>query len=390
MEIALALIVLCTVLFNMGLSFWSLLYNKYLYRRFYVPRFDSTYTPKAAVFVPCKGMEENLDMYLQAMVTQDYPDYTVSFITESEEDPAVPVIREVIGKYPHSRHVVAGRTERCCQKNHNLLKAIETDEAGEIFIFADADVKPTQRWIRDLILPLSSKDIPISTGFRWLTPKTLTFWGTIHSMMSAYICTLMSSSKGVWGGSMAIRRAEYEKFKVGEAWSDAVVDDIRLTQIIIRQRLKRIFVPHCIAVSNNVLTTFRDNLDWFARQLMFLKVYCRPLWLVAIIVHGLMALLMVATIIVVPLSFHFERLQLFSLSLDIFALAFIFSIALIKFNYRDTQSALLWALFAIPGQMVGFLSFIKSALDKNILWRNILYILNADGSVGSIRFPDKT
>jgi ceramide glucosyltransferase len=388
MEIALAIVVLCTVLFNMGLSLWSLLYNKFLYCRVFAPRFDRNYTPKVAVFVPCKGMEENLDMYLQAMVTQDYPEYKVSFITESDEDPAAPVIRDVTSRAPHSRHVISGRTQHCCQKNHNLLKAIELDEDSDVFIFADADVKPSKAWIRDLILPLSSKDIPISTGFRWLTPKTLTFWGTIHSMMSAYICTLMSSSKGVWGGSMAIRRAEYEKYGVGEAWGNAVVDDIRLTKIIIDQKLKRIFVPHCIAVSNNVLTTFKDNLEWFTRQLMFLKVYCRPLWLTALIVHGLMAFLMIATIVIVPISFRFEELQVFSLALDIFALAFIFSVALIKFNYRDNQSVLMWTIFAIPGQMLGFLSFMKSAMEKNITWRSILYILNPDGSVGSIRFPD--
>lgn len=373
-------------LVNMGFCFRSLLYNKFLYGKMYRSKFDEAYTPKVAVFVPCKGLEENLQSYLEAIVCQDYPDYSVTFITESDSDPAVEAIRNVVAQYPHTSHVVSGRAEKCCQKNHNLLKAIDHDSDSEIFIFADADIRPNKRWIRDLVLPLSSEKIPISTGFRWLTPAEYSFNGTLHSMLSAYICTLMSSSSGVWGGSMAIRRKEFEKFGVYEKWATSVVDDISLTQIIIKNRIQRVFVPHCIAVSSNVLSSFGGNLEWFTRQLMFLKVYCRPLWLSALIMHVLIMSFMGLSLFLLGAGIFMPGFREMVLPAALFLTLMMLSYGLIKFNYNDSQSYILWVLLSVPGELIGFLSLVKSALQSDIIWRGIRYELNRDGSVKTVQF----
>jgi len=375
-----------TAIFNLFLILKGLLYNKVFYRSRHMPLFDRNYRPRVGVFVPCKGMEDNLETYLAAFLSQQYPNYTVTYITESGEDPAVEAIKKVAATSPLARHIVSGRTEKSCQKTHNLLKAISLDNDSEVFIFADADVKPATHWISDLVLPLSRDDIPASTGFRWLTPPRFTVPGTLHSMMSAYICVLMTFSKGVWGGSMAIRRRDFERFGVAEFWGRTVVDDITLTQILIRNSLKRVFVPHCIAVSGNVLPTFKDNVEWFSRQLMFLKLYCPPLWLSALIVYTLMGLLVAAAFYYAGAFFFFQGDALMGWASLAFITLFMLSMGLVRFNYNDGQSFAAWVALSLLGIVVGVISFYLSACRQDMIWRNIRYTFTPDGTVKTVEF----
>jgi cellulose synthase/poly-beta-1,6-N-acetylglucosamine synthase-like glycosyltransferase len=376
------------VMFNLVLSLRSLLYGKLLYRLFYLPTFDAAYNPKVAVFVPCKGLEDNLASYLEGIVSQDYPDYTVTFITESENDAAVQVIKEITDRFPGSRHLVAGRAEKCCQKNHNLLKAIETDGGSDVYIFADADIRPGPGWIRDLVLPLSRPDIPASTGFRWLTPNHRTLFGSLHSMMSAYICILMASTKGLWGGSMAVKKEVFDRYDVASLWARTVVDDISLTNILVKYRLKRIFVPHCIAVSSNVIESWEGNVEWFTRQLMFLKLYLRSMWCASLIVYSLITVTVAAAFISIIAGIviaEYAGLARLSAALLLMLLA---TIGLNKFNYHDRQSYFYWVMLSLLGQYAGFLSLVRSASMWSLEWRRIVYEMARDGTVISVRFLD--
>lgn len=388
LEILFIAVLGAAVVFNLVLSLRSLLYGKLLYRLFYIPTFDSAYTPKVAVFVPCKGLEENLMSYLEGIVTQDYPHYSVAFITESENDGAVEVIRDITSRYSHSRHLVSGRADRCCQKNHNLLKAIEEDPGSDVYIFADADIKPGPDWIRDLVLPLSRPDIPASTGFRWLTPNHRTLFGSLHSMMSAYICILMASTKGLWGGSMAIKKEVFDKYDVASLWACTVVDDISLTNILVKYHLKRIFVPHCIAVSSNVIESWDGNVEWFTRQLMFLKLYLRGMWCASLIVYSLITLTIAAAFVsIIAGMIKPEYADLAKIS-ALLLLLLIATIGLNKFNYRDKQSYIYWVMLSLLGQYAGFLSLVRSASTWSLEWRRIVYKMAHDGKVISVKFLD--
>lgn len=54
------------------------------------------FAPKAAVILPCKGAEAGLAENLRALFEQDYGDYELIFVVASEDDAALPVIRQSI------------------------------------------------------------------------------------------------------------------------------------------------------------------------------------------------------------------------------------------------------------------------------------------------------
>src|SRR5208283_1868000 len=132
--------------------------NVYEHRRRALVRLKkiSYYAPSGRVLVlsPCKGHDANLEENLRALLTQDYPDYEVTFIVEDAGDPACSVIRRAMAACPQTtaRLLVAGRAEACGQKVHNLRMAT-ADVAPDIrhLAFFDSDSRPKPYFVRAAI-----------------------------------------------------------------------------------------------------------------------------------------------------------------------------------------------------------------------------------------------
>lgn len=280
----------------------TIFYQRYWYRKILRPKFARKYTPRCAVIVPCKGTNNNLKFNLESFLHFNYPDYEVVFVTESAEDAAVTVIREIIKNRPDiARHVTAGLSSSCAQKNHNLLAAIAATKGAEVFVFADSDIKPGPQWLSELILPLADPAITVTTGFRWLraTKGSIAEWTHAYANIFIYIvfsCAFFLGGVGLWGGSMALRREDFEKLGVAKKWSAAVVDDLSLSQIVHKKKLKGVMVPSCMAHTDELLSSVKAGIAWFERQIMFLKVYFKHLWLFLAL-----PLVVVSTILIIAL-----------------------------------------------------------------------------------------
>ena len=375
------------IIVNLVFAIKSILYRK-TYRKTSL-KYDSSWTPLCAVFVPCKGVEDGMDNYLRAMLTQDYPSYRVYFITESQVDPAFSLVRKLAEEYTFASVVTAGRTEKCCQKNHNLLAGInielKREDKAEVFVFADADVKPSAIWLRDLILPMSDQKISATTAYRWLKPEKFSFWGTMHAMLSAYLGTLMSSSKGMWGGSMAVKVDDFIKHGVKERWERAVGDDIPLMEIIVKKNLNRVFVPICTAESKNVIDKFSSLFAWFVRQNQYLKIYCRLHWLTACVITILNTFSVIIVPLVIVAAILFPPMAELLIPSLVYLIAMIFIMALSRFEGKEGQPYIVWVLMAYPSMLMGFSTLMTSGIQKDMIWRGIRYGVNKDGTVSFVK-----
>src|SRR5919199_1652802 len=121
------------------------------------------YMPFASVFVPCRGVDQGLSLNLLALFRQHYPAYELVFVSDSADDPALEIARqlslELEGEtVARARFVVAGRATKSGQKVHNLLAALkEADASSEVFVFVDTDARPRADWLRSLVAPLAEE-----------------------------------------------------------------------------------------------------------------------------------------------------------------------------------------------------------------------------------------
>ena len=122
--------------------------------------------PTAAIIVPLKGVDLQLKASLRSLLHQDYPDYEVHFVVETEQDPAYDIVQELIAEGASCRvhwHQ-AGCAGACGQKIHNLLTATrQLSPQVRLIAFIDSTLRPVPTWLYDLAYRIPS-DLALDDG----------------------------------------------------------------------------------------------------------------------------------------------------------------------------------------------------------------------------------
>jgi len=370
----------------------SVFYQRYFYKKFIRPGLDKNYKPRCSIILPCKGVPKDLDKNLQAYCDLDYPDYELLVTVESENDPAVPVVQSVVENNDNIQLVIAGYTKHCAQKNHNMLAAIKKATNPEVYIFADADIAPKTEWLEELILPLSDGKLTATTGFRWLVPEKADFGHLTHSNVNIFflvlfgLASLLRVGSICWGGAMAIRKKDFDALGVAQKWARSGVDDISLSRVLFDNGKRSILVPASVTPTDDVIDTAKGTITWCARQIMFLKVYHRALYVLAVGGLWFMALLLY---LLLPFSIVYSYISesSFLTSAGGASLVFIFG---------DTLITLLYPLYGpIPQyyklfilqpflRFTHILAYGKTLWSRRIVWSGIRYTMNFTGDVTKV------
>ncbi len=218
------------------------------------------YHPLAAVIIPFKGVDADFDVNLSRFLSQDYPSAQMIFVVASERDPAHALLSARLEAQSspgangvvETALVVAGLSDARGEKVNNLLRGLSVvDPRAEVLVFADIDARPGRDWLRSLVAPLADRRVTVSTGFRWYLPGP-GFVSQLRAAWDTSIATLLGDHNHnfAWGGSMAIRRKDFERLRVGEDyWAHTVSDDYALTRAVRDARGRIRFEPRCLLAS---------------------------------------------------------------------------------------------------------------------------------------------
>ena len=251
----------------------------------------SDHAPFATVFVPCRGLDQNLHENLSALFRQDYPEYEVVFVVDDEADDAVPVIGKLMSSQSiPAKLVIAPKATDSSQKVENLREAVlQASPESRIFIFVDSDARPSPDWLRNLIAPLGSENIGAATGYRWFISENPGFASEMRSAWNASIASALgenTKSNFCWGGSTAVRRDVFEKLGIREKWRGTLSDDFTVTRAMKEAGLPIVFVPQALTASVENCTA-RELLEFTTRQMKITHVYSQHLWIASFIGSGL-------------------------------------------------------------------------------------------------------
>ena len=242
---------------------------------------------RALVCAPCKGNDVDLEDNLRALMEQDYDDYEVAFIVESEFDSAVPIIRRVMAAHPWMpvRLIIAGRAVDCGQKVHNLRVATgRLSPRIEYLAFLDSDARPRPEWLRMLVSRLHRPNLGAMTGYRWFVPQTNSLANRVLYSLNCELMVLLgrNSHHLIWGGSWAIRREVFELVGLHSAWKSTLSDDLIASRVLRDAGLEVRFEPACV-VASPIDCTLREALSFLRRQYLLGKFYLRDWWLFAVL-----------------------------------------------------------------------------------------------------------
>jgi hypothetical protein len=246
---------------------------------------------RAVIFVPCRGLDVELENNLHGLFRQDYPDYEVWFILEGTKDPAYPAVHRVMAAHPETatRLILAGAAHQSGQKVHNLRVATESLPPAITYLaFLDADARPNACWLRVLLARLDRGEVGATTGYRWFVPLRPSLANHLLYAMNAGIAMFCSRNgpNVVWGGSWAIRRDLFQRLKIREAWKGTLSDDFIATRVLYRAGLHVEFQPACV-VASPLNFSLPATCSFVRRQYIIGRSYFLPAWLLGATVLSL-------------------------------------------------------------------------------------------------------
>lgn len=251
------------------------------------------FAPPVAVIIPCKGWDPDFEVNLSRFLSQDYPRFQLVFVVASDRDPAYSVLRARLketraGEGVKTLLVVAGTSEIRGEKVNNLIRGLAAvDPDAQVLAFADIDAQPRRDWLRSLVAPLAEPSVTVSSGFRWYLPGA-SFVSQLLAAWDTSIATYLGdhAHNFAWGGSMAIRAADFERLRVAERyWDRTVSDDYGMTRAVRDARGYVHFEPRCLLASREN-PSLREFLRWANRQIIITRVYAPHLWLLGLAAHG--------------------------------------------------------------------------------------------------------
>ncbi|MDT7806909.1 MAG: hypothetical protein QOJ70_722 [Acidobacteriota bacterium] len=352
------------------------------------------YMPFASVFVPCRGLDQGLRSNLAALFRQHYPAYELLFISDSADDPALALARQLSREFEgesvaRTRFIVAGRARAEGQKVHNLLAALkEVDETSEVFVFVDTDARPRADWLRSLVAPLAEEGVGAATGYRWFLPVKGGLASQLRSVWNASIASALGANvwrNFCWGGSTALRRATFEGLNVRVRWRGTASDDYALTRTLQEAELPIRFVPACLTASLEDCT-FGELFEFTTRQLKITRVYAPHLWRIVLISNLLFVVAFFGGIVLAcaraALGLSVEwPLALVSIIFLLGVWKSFFrlrAVALVLEDQHERLRAGMWAhLLLWPLTAALFLYNAVAAFSRRIVWRGIVYELKS-------------
>jgi len=386
--------------FVLGLQTWE----HRRYARSCLRRLDRHHpTGHAVLFAPCKGLDVGLEGNLHALFHQDYDDYELVFIVESEEDPACETIQRVMAGHPSvpSRLVIADHATDTGQKTHNLRVATaDLSPEVEYLAFVDSDAGPRPEWLRLLMSVLQQRRWGAVTGYRWFMPVRGSFSNHLLYSMNCDVMALLGCSSHylIWGGSWGIRRDVFDSIGLRDAWEGTLSDDLIASRTLQRARLPVRFEPACV-VGSPLDYSPREMFSFIRRQYLVARFYTPRWWVFALAVATFSNLVWIGNLAALAAGLVCGTPPVWLVlcaSLGLYLLAAMRRASrqdLVRTYFPERLGKLraarrfdIWA-GPIVG-LVNWLGIIASLFGRHICWRGIRYEIAAGGKVRAIHRED--
>jgi ceramide glucosyltransferase len=132
-------------------------------RFFTSKRETGTESQAVSLLVPVCGVDEGADENWASLCRQDHESYEVLFGVMDPQDPAVPILKELVAKFPDRARLLCGL--EVLGVNHQISNLMHLLEAAhhEVVIFADSDIRVNPEYIRTVTAPLVDPEIGVVT-----------------------------------------------------------------------------------------------------------------------------------------------------------------------------------------------------------------------------------
>jgi len=204
------------------------------------------------------------------------------FVTDAKQDPAFKLLTKLYKDNPRIAVITAKYIPGSSGKISALIGGIHAAGDAEVLVFADADIKPHNKWLSYLVSPLRDEHIGAATGYRWYFPENLQYLIVSTWNMLSTASLFFHFVNYTWGGSTAITKKRFESLHIEQQWKRGFSDDLILTEAVKKAGYKIQGVPESI-IESNYDGDFRSFLRFGTRQYTWVRWYYSSSWIFSVI-----------------------------------------------------------------------------------------------------------
>jgi ceramide glucosyltransferase len=231
----------------------------------------AAWPPVTLIKLVC-GWERDLPETLRSACRQEYPHYQVILSVHDQNDPALPLLREIQAEYgPERVTVVVGGVRLGTNGKINNLAGALPQARHEILVLSDSDVWLPPHYLKAMVAALLRPEIGYASSlYRAAGPRTvcerlmLLTWNA-DFLPSAVFAYETGASNFCLGASVALHCATLERIGGPAALADYLVEDYEMGRRITALGLRHALVPCVVEITldaPNVLAWWRGQVQW--------------------------------------------------------------------------------------------------------------------------------
>ncbi|HEY4816477.1 MAG TPA: bacteriohopanetetrol glucosamine biosynthesis glycosyltransferase HpnI [Candidatus Acidoferrum sp.] len=260
------------------------------------------YAPGVSLLKPVRGVDFGSYDNFASFCTQEYPEYEIVFGVGDAADPAVPLIQQLIAKFPQRRiSLFIGAEQIGANRKVNMLARLAREVRHEILVLTDGDIRVGPAYLKEVVGPLADKRVGAVTSFyRGIAEKNLGAELEAVGAASDFFAGVLMANwmEGITfglGASIVTTREWVAKIGGFQAIADMLADDYELGHRIANAGGKILLSREAVWTMYPALSArgfWQHQVRW-ARTVRL----CRPLSFAGLIfTHGLPWALLAAVI----------------------------------------------------------------------------------------------
>ncbi|BDV41817.1 ceramide glucosyltransferase [Geotalea uraniireducens] len=197
--------------------------------------------PPVTILKPVKGGDADSFANFASFCHQEYPCYQLLFAVAAADDPAVPVIRQLIAAFPASdiELVIDGTIHGPNYKVCNLINAFPRAK-HDLIIVCDSDIHVGERYLQEVCAPFADPAVGLVTslyrspGVRGAATAIEAMGFTAEMVPNVLTALRLEGLSFALGASMAVRREALAAIGGFPALVDYLADDYQLGNKVYR------------------------------------------------------------------------------------------------------------------------------------------------------------
>ncbi len=193
------------------------------------------FTPPATIFKPVRGADAEAYENFASFCRQDYPEFQILFGVREANDPAVPIIRQLIADFPACDiELVISANEVGYNAKVSNLHNMAAKAKHDTLLIVDSDIRVEPDYLRRVVAPLQQEKVGMVTclyrGANAQTGAALLENIGISSTFGPEVCSsrLLEGIAFALGSTIVMRRSILERMGGFPAVADYLADDFVL------------------------------------------------------------------------------------------------------------------------------------------------------------------